>query len=143
MKRLFGLFALLLAVFATPVLAAEPYTKAAFMKAQDMGQPILLHVHAPWCPTCKAQEPTVAAIEKENMALKVFRVDFDSQKDVLKELGVKEQSTLITYHGKMETGRVTGETDPMKIHALVAQATMSAPMMPAPMMSAPMMDKKM
>lgn len=128
MKRLFMLLTLLLAMAAAPVLAAEPFTKAAFTTAQEMGRPILLHVHAPWCPTCKAQEPTVAAMEKENAALKVFRVDFDSQKDVLKELGVTTQSTLIAFNGRTETGRIAGVTDPAKIRALVPS---------------PMMDKKM
>jgi thioredoxin 1 len=108
-----------LVLLAMPALAAENFTKAAFMKAQDMGQPILVHVTAPWCPTCKAQEPTVSMLEKERADLKVFRVDFDSQKDVLKDLAVTTQSTLIAFDGMKEKARSAGETDPTKIRALV------------------------
>jgi hypothetical protein len=40
-----------------------------------------------------------------------FRVDFDTQKDALKMLGVQRQSTLISYKGAKEVGRSTGVTD--------------------------------
>jgi thioredoxin 1 len=113
-----------LVLLAMPALAAEAFTKAAFVKAQEIGQPILLHVSAPWCPTCKAQEPTVSLIEKERADLKVFRVDFDSQKDVLRELKVTTQSTLIAFDGRTEKARSAGETDPVKIRALVPAMTM-------------------
>lgn len=116
--------ALALILLAVPAFAAEAFTKAAFMKAQEMGQPILVHVTAPWCPTCKAQAPTVSAVEKERPDLKVFLVDFDSQKDVLKDFKVTSQSTLIAFAGTMETARSAGTTDPMAIRAMV----------PAPMM---------
>ena len=51
-------------------------------------------------------------LESSNPALKVFAVDFDSQNDALADFGVKSQSTLITYHGKVEVARSTAITDP-------------------------------
>ncbi|OAN49832.1 thioredoxin family protein [Magnetospirillum moscoviense] len=108
-----------LVLLALPALAAETFTKAAFMKAQEMGQPILVHVTAPWCPTCKAQAPVVSLLEKERAELKVFLVDFDSQKDVLRDFRVSTQSTLIAFDGKTEKARSAGETDPAKIRALL------------------------
>lgn len=106
-------------LFSLPALAAEAFTKAAFTQAQEAGSKILVHVHAPWCPTCKAQEPGVAMLERDDPMLKVFRVDFDSQKDVLREFKVSSQSTLIVFKGKMETARMTGVTEPMALAALV------------------------
>jgi thioredoxin 1 len=53
----------LLAVFAlvgslTSAWAAEkPFTTEAFAAAQAGGKSIVVHVFAPWCPTCRAQEP--------------------------------------------------------------------------------------
>ncbi len=47
----------------------------------------------------------------------ILHVDFDSQKDALKELGVRMQSTLITYKGGKEVGRSTGVTDKAAIAA--------------------------
>lgn len=117
MKRLLSaLFTVF--VLAAPALAAEPFSQAGFTKAQDMGSNILVHVHAPWCPTCRAQEPAVAAVEKENPGLMVFRVDFDSQKDAVRSLNVSGQSTLIAFTGKTETGRSVGVTDAAKIRSL-------------------------
>lgn len=121
MPRLILLFILIL--FAPAVQAAQMWDKAAFEAAQSAGSPILVHVTAPWCPTCKAQKPTVDKLESSNPALKVFAVDFDSQKDALAYLGVKSQSTLISYRGKMEMGRSTAITDPAAITELVVRAS--------------------
>ena len=46
------------ALVSTPLSAAElhAYTPKAFDAAQAAGKPILVEVHAPWCPTCKAQQ---------------------------------------------------------------------------------------
>jgi thioredoxin 1 len=123
-NRLAAFAAALLLTAAAPAFAAEAFTQAAFQQAQSMGKSILMHVHAPWCPTCKAQEPTVSAIEAEKPDLKVFRVDFDSQKEVLSEHKVRSQSTLIVFKGAKETGRAVGITDPAAIRKLVADGMM-------------------
>ncbi len=41
----------------------------------------------------------------------VFKVDFDSSEDVLREWNVSRQSTLIAFKGTKEAMRSTGETD--------------------------------
>ncbi len=53
----------------------------------------------------------------------VFKVDFDSTKDVLREWKVSQQSTLIAFKGKNETMRSSGVTDPDAIRRIF-QATM-------------------
>lgn len=121
LSRLTLLFALILAAPAAQ--AAQMWDRMAFDAAQAAGSPILVHVTAPWCPTCKAQKPTIDKLESSNPALKVFSVDFDSQKDALAFLGVKSQSTLITYRGKMEMGRSMGVTDPAAITEMVVRAS--------------------
>lgn len=121
MPRLILLCVLIL--LSPTAMAAQMWDKAAFEAAQAAGSPILVHVTAPWCPTCKAQKPTVDKLESSNPALKVFAVDFDSQKDALAYLGVKSQSTLISYRGKMEMGRSTAVTDPAAITEMVVRAS--------------------
>jgi thiol-disulfide isomerase/thioredoxin len=100
------------------------FTPSAFAAAQKAGKPILIDVHAPWCPVCRAQAPTLAALPAvpEFKGLTVFSVDFDTQKDVLRSLGVQKQSTLIVFAGARETARSVGDTDPDAIRALVATA---------------------
>lgn len=110
--------------FATPGKAAEhaPYTQAAFEAAQGQGRPILIDVYAPWCPTCRAQEPVLERLTAmpAYANLIVFRVDFDSQKDVLRRLGAQRQSTLIAFRGRRETGRNVGVTAYFEIERLLA-----------------------
>lgn len=111
---------------ALPAMAAEPvpFTMVGFDQAQKAGRSILIEVHAPWCPTCKAQAPILSEIRKGEAYknLLVLHVDFDTQKDVLKRLNVQMQSTLITFKGSSETGRSVGDTKPDTIAALVAKA---------------------
>ena len=99
---------------AGPAPAAEvkPFTTAAFDAAKAAGKPILIDVSAPWCPTCKAQHPILTNLEAQPKFkdLVVLDVDFDSQKDVLRTLGVRLQSTLIAFKGPQEMARSTGET---------------------------------
>jgi thiol-disulfide isomerase/thioredoxin len=100
------------------------FTQHAFDDARKAGKPILVDVWASWCPTCKAQGPTLSQIAADpaRKDLVIFKVDFDSQKDVLASFGVRQQSTLIVFAGGEEKGRSTGDTNPASIMALVAKA---------------------
>ncbi|HKT20370.1 MAG TPA: thioredoxin family protein [Stellaceae bacterium] len=124
-RRVF-LAALLL--FFWPALAQAagpvPFSAQAFAAAQAAGKPILVQIHADWCPTCAAQKPILAALERkpEFANLVVFNIDFDSQKDLVRKFGAQMQSTLIAFHGAKETGRSVGETDRGKIEALLETA---------------------
>jgi thioredoxin 1 len=112
-------------LLALPAFAAStvPYTDATFEAAQKAGRPILVEIHATWCPTCKAQAPILARLEQgpQYKDLLVLHVDFDSQKDAVKRFGARMQSTLITFHGGRETGRSVGDTNPDSIAALLAK----------------------
>jgi thiol-disulfide isomerase/thioredoxin len=60
--------------------AAVPYSPEAFKAAQASGSPILVEIHADWCPTCKAQMPILERLtaDPKFKDLKVFRVDLDA-----------------------------------------------------------------
>lgn len=100
---------------------SAPFTQAAFEEAQKSGRPILVEVSAPWCPICKAQKPILAklAADPRFKDLQIFDVDFDTRKDVLRQLNARMQSTLIAYKGDKEVGRSVGETQPEWIEGLV------------------------
>ncbi len=76
---------------------------------------------APWCPTCRAQKPILEKLTADPVYqdLKIFEIDFDSQKDLLRKLRVQQQSTLIVYKGRTEQGRSTGDTAEASISALL------------------------
>jgi len=106
-----------------PARAGEtrPFSDAAFEAAQTSGKPILIAVSAPWCPICRTQKPILAKLSAEPRFrdLQIFDIDFDSQKDLLRRLNVRMQSTLIAYKGATEVGRSVGETQPEWIEGLV------------------------
>jgi len=112
-------------LFAVSALAAgKPFDQAAFAAAQAAGKPILVEIHADWCPTCRAQDPVISDLMREpkNSGFVVLRVDFDNQKDVVKRFRVQYQSTLIVFRGKKEVSRSTGETRKAEIAAQLAKA---------------------
>ena len=126
-RRLFiGALALGGALALSPLAAAAPqdFSQQAFAAAQAAGKPILLHVTAPWCPTCKAQKPILSKLEgaPKFQNLVVLDIDFDSQKDLLRKFRVNQQSTMILFKGKTEVGRSTGDTNAASIEALLAKA---------------------
>ena len=101
--------------------SAVPFSADAFKAAQAAGSPILVEIHADWCPTCKAQRPILdklTAVPKFK-DLKIFRVDFDAQKPAVKEFGAQMQSTLIVFKGAAEQGRSVGDTKEASIAALL------------------------
>lgn len=114
----------LLALSAVHAAEIKPWDKSSFEALQAAGKPVVVHVHAAWCPTCKAQRPILAELVggpplKE---FTVLEVDFDTQKDVLKALRVGAQSTLIVYRGRTEVARSVGDTSRDSIAAALRKA---------------------
>jgi thioredoxin len=108
-------------VFSVVGHAGQPFDDQSFKQAQAAGKTILVDVTASWCPTCRRQRPIIEQIEKEKPNLLVYEVDFDTAKDTLKRFRVQQQSTLIVFKGTKEIGRSTGDTDPARIRAPIAQ----------------------
>ena len=128
----FGLFRTLVlvgAIAAASTLAnafeQKKFDETAFKAAKAAGGSVLVHVTAPWCPTCKAQHQALNELSKkaDYAALAVFDVDFDTGGDILKGFKATQQSTLIAFKGETETGRLVGATKSDAIEALI-QSTM-------------------
>jgi thioredoxin 1 len=100
---------------------AVPFSAEAFKAAQATGSPILVEIHADWCPTCKAQGPILDKLtaDPKFKDMKIFRVDFDAMKPVVKQFGAQMQSTLIVFKGGAEQGRSVGDTKEATIAALL------------------------
>ncbi|MDT8287421.1 MAG: redoxin domain-containing protein, partial [Elusimicrobiales bacterium] len=58
------------------------------------------------------QKEKLAVLEKQGVlsGIKLFSVDYDKETGFKKELRVTAQSTLVAFHGPLETGRLTGAT---------------------------------
>lgn len=102
----------------------KPYDKSTFDSLQGAGKPVVIHVYADWCPTCKQQAPIISELVSGApfKDYTVLKVNFDTQKDVVKALGVGSQSTLIVYQGKKEVARSVGDTSKDSIAATLRKA---------------------
>lgn len=100
------------------------FGQAVLADAQKAGKSVLVHITAPWCPTCKAQKPVVDEIlaKPEFKDTLLLDLDFDSGLQDVKALNARSQSTLIAYKGETETGRLVGVTKAADIEALIKSA---------------------
>ncbi len=102
----------------------KPFDQATFQALQAANKPVLIDVYADWCPTCKQQAPILSELlaRPEFKDYTVLRVNFDTQKDVRRTLGVAQQSTFIVYRGRQEVMRSTGDTGKDSIAASLRKA---------------------
>ena len=101
--------------------APHAFTPEAFEAAQKAGKPILVETYATWCDVCARQAPILDKLREEPQYkdLVMFKVNFDTQKDVMRKFNARMQSTLIAFRGTKEVGRSVGETQPEWIDDLV------------------------
>ena len=122
-RALLALLVMVSAVWAVPAFAVEPvpFTEQAFDAAQKSGKPILVDTYATWCDICARQKPIIDKLlqEPKYKDLVTFRVNFDTQKDIMRKFNARVQSTLIVFHGDKEVGRSVGETQPEWIEDLM------------------------
>lgn len=113
---------LLMTLGSSAIAASQPYEQAAFNQARKDGGPVLLMIHADWCPTCRAQAPVVEklAAKPEFSKFRIFRMDYDKEKNgMVMALRVNRQSALLVFKGGKEVGRSIGETNEDAIAALM------------------------
>jgi thiol-disulfide isomerase/thioredoxin len=101
----------------------KPYDKASFDTLVASGQPVLVHVHADWCPTCKRQLTVLGPMlnDPANAKINAVTVDFDKEAAFKQANKVGGQSTLIVFKGGKEVARSVGATDAAAIASLIAQ----------------------
>lgn len=113
-------------VSVAPAYAVEfqPFTQSAFTAAQSAGRPTLVHAHAGWCPICHRQQKTIKATTADTAYKNtlVLTIDYDEQKAEQKQFKITKQSTLIAFNGGKELSRISYDSDPAKVNAVIAQA---------------------
>jgi thioredoxin-like negative regulator of GroEL len=123
MRVLASLAALAIA-FAAPTQAAgiSGFQESTFRALQARNLPVVVFVHAPWCPICRAQEHTIKQLlaTPNYKEVTVLTIDFDTQKPLWSKFGARQQSTLIGFRGKKETGRLAYDSDPARVTAVLA-----------------------
>ena len=101
----------------------QPYSAQALAAAQKADQPIAVHFHADWCPTCRAQDKVLQSLKTEkDLELTVLTANYDTEKDLKRRLRVNAQSTLLVFKGPKEAARLVGDTAPDAIRAALKAA---------------------
>jgi len=115
--------ALLFSASLVHALEIEPYSAAALAAAERAGQPVALHFHADWCPTCRAQDKTLQKLKDEKgLDITVLTVDYDTEKDLEKRFNVRMQSTIVVLKGPKEVARLAGDTSAQSIRSALKAA---------------------
>lgn len=136
MKKLMAGVAALIALAAVLLLQApsvaddrELFSEARFNELTSAGQPVLIDVYAPWCPTCRKQSKVLGELLKDPQlaAITVLKVDYDEQKEVVARFQAPRQSTLVMFRGTTESGRLVAETSDTAIRALLLSGVTAAP----------------
>jgi thioredoxin 1 len=104
--------------------AGQPFEQSRFDALQRAGRPILVWIHADWCPTCRAQDKALRQLlpRPDLQGLTVLKVDFDRQKPLVHAFHAIQQSTFILFKGGREVARSLGETRRGRILAFLKQA---------------------
>ena len=81
----------------------------------------LVMIAADWCSTCLEQKKVLSKLLKQDKykSIKLYSVNFDTQKNSLKNFNASMQSTLIGYKEGKEVERITGETKTAPIEKLL------------------------
>jgi thioredoxin 1 len=128
-RRSFG--ALALALLVAPLAARRAlamqfveYEAGQFAKLLGSGNPLVVHVHADWCPVCRAQMPVMDRVlaGPAYKNVRALRVNFDREKSFLADYKVVRQSTILVFKGGKEIARLSYDTDPARIEQMLARA---------------------
>lgn len=111
----------------TPALAGKefaPYDKAKLETAIKSGAPVVVHVHAEWCPICRRQVMVLDEMFKDASLAKIegVRVNYDKDRDFVSAYKVKRQANILVFKGGKEIARVDYDPDEKRIRAAIDHA---------------------
>lgn len=104
--------------------AFAAYQAESFKKLLASGGPVVVHVHAEWCPVCHAQIPVMTRVlaQPAYRNVQAVRVNFDKDKMFLTDFKVVRQSTIVIYKGGKEIARLSYDTDEQRIEQTLERA---------------------
>lgn len=96
----------------------QPYSAPVLMAKQQAGERVSVHLHATWCPTCRAQAKIFQSFQGDASVPGTLLVaDYDTERELKRELNVRSQATLIVFQGKTQISRSGGVTEPDQLRA--------------------------
>ncbi len=125
MTQLKNFFALLALILSTQVFAAgQTYNQQVFENLVSQGKTVIVHIHADWCGTCKAQDVQINAAMNtaEFKDVTFLEVDYDGQRKVVTFFKAKIQSTIIIFKNGKEIDRSATERYAPELQAFLKKA---------------------
>ena len=121
-KQFFALLFLLVVQHSQA--AGKFYTQQEFETLLAGGKTLVVHIHADWCGTCKAQDVQINAAmnSPEFKDVVFFEVDYDTQRKHVKFFNGKLQSTIIIFKAGKEIDRTIAERDPGELQAFLKKS---------------------
>jgi thiol-disulfide isomerase/thioredoxin len=125
MRLFWKTIAVLILCIALPANSAGKfYTQQEFDTLLAEGKTLVVHIHADWCGTCKAQDVQINAAmnSPEFKDVVFFEVDYDTQRKHVKFFNGKLQSTIIIFKAGKEIDRTIAERDPVELQAFLKKS---------------------
>jgi thiol-disulfide isomerase/thioredoxin len=90
----------------------EPFTQERFNELRESGAVVLVDIFADWCPTCAKQQKLIQQYREENPDndFHILEVDFDDNKQAVRELRAPRQSTILLFKGNEQYWYSVAET---------------------------------
>jgi len=112
MKKLITALFLTLVATAASALEKEPFSADRFAQLQSDGAVVLIDVYAEWCSTCKLQQQALQAYREKHPDNRfyILTIDFDTEKDLVRQFRAPRQSTLLLYKGENQFWYSVAET---------------------------------
>jgi thiol-disulfide isomerase/thioredoxin len=90
----------------------EPFTQERFNELREAGAIVLVDIFADWCPTCAKQQKLIQQYREENPdnEFHILEVDFDDNKQAVRELRAPRQSTVLLFKGNEQYWYSVAET---------------------------------
>lgn len=127
MRKLILALAAFFAFSVNPSLAAgefSAYDKAKLEAAIKDGGPVVVHVHAEWCPVCRRQVVILDELFKNPAfaAVQTIRVNYDRDRGFIADYKVKRQANILVFKGGKEVARVDYDSNEDRIRAAINRA---------------------
>ena len=110
--KMFALSCLLVFSVSGWALDAEPFSNERFAELQENGELVLIDIFATWCPTCARQHEVLKKYREQHpdVDLHILTVDYDDDRQYVRQLRAPRQSTLLLYKGETQFWYSVAET---------------------------------
>lgn len=99
--------------------SSRPLDDAAFTAELAAAPLVLVKFTGPWCPPCRALQPTLDALARDRADLRVVSVDVDESPALAERFGVRSIPMLVAFRDGQPLGQLVGNQPRAKIEALL------------------------